>query len=184
MNTSENRRLTLRNRQRASKVDLRLLRRIVLGLLEQFTDQPAFDLGIYVVGASEMTRLNETFLRHRGSTDVITFDYGEPAQPGLLHGEIFVCLDEARAQARRFRTTWQSELVRYVVHGLLHLQGFDDHRVGERRRMKREEARRLHRLARCFALEKLLPARDAKRGERKAATRKPSGPPQAPRRGR
>ena len=43
-------------------------------------------------------------------------------------GKSFVCLDEAVRQARRFHTTWQSELVRYVVHGVLHLLGYDDQR--------------------------------------------------------
>jgi rRNA maturation RNase YbeY len=123
----------------------------------------SFDLGLYLVGAAEMTRLNETFLRHAGSTDVITFDYADHttfAQPQRfkprvtrhvpLHGEIFVCLDEARIQARRFRTTWQAELARYVVHGVLHLLGYDDRRAPDRRKMKREENRLLCRIEHSF----------------------------------
>ena len=134
--------LTLRNRHRTRRVDLRVLRRIVQALLRDTQPNGCFDLGVYLVAAPEMTRLNETFLQHKGSTDVITFNYAErvgqafrlsspaaaaehdkdrrDACPTLLHGEIFVCLDEAASQARRFRTTWQSELVRYVVHGVLH----------------------------------------------------------------
>ena len=109
------------------------------------------ELGINLVGAREMTLLNETFLRHGGSTDVITFDHG----PGTgaangsapcLHGELFVCVDEAVAQAGRFRCTWQAEIVRYVVHGVLHLQGHDDLKPEPRRRMKREENRLVRRL--------------------------------------
>ena len=46
----------------------------------------------------------------------------------LLHGEIFICVDEAIRQARRFGTIWQSEIVRYLIHGVLHLLGFDDSR--------------------------------------------------------
>jgi len=65
-------------------------------------------------------------LRHAGATDVIAFDYSIRASH--LRGEIFICVDEALVQARRFRTTWQSESVRYVVHGVLHLLGFDDRR--------------------------------------------------------
>ena len=45
-----------------------------------------------------------------------------------LHGEIFICVDEAVWQARKFRTSWQSEIVRYLVHGVLHLLGHDDSR--------------------------------------------------------
>jgi rRNA maturation RNase YbeY len=69
---------------------------------------------------------------------------------GSLHGEIFVCMDEAVAQARRFRTSWQSELVRYIVHGILHLRGFDDRRAAPRARMKREENRLVRELAARF----------------------------------
>jgi rRNA maturation RNase YbeY len=98
-----------------------------------------------------MTRLNETFLRHDGSTDVITFDYAQADDNGSrLSGEIFVCVEEAVLQGRRFRTGWESELVRYVVHGLLHLRGFDDHRAAARRRMKQQENRLLRLLKRDF----------------------------------
>jgi len=72
-----------------------------------------------------------------------------------LHGEVFVCLDEAVTQARRFRVTWQSELVRYVVHGVLHLLGYDDLNPRARRRMKAAENRLMRRLARQFAIPDL-----------------------------
>jgi rRNA maturation RNase YbeY len=116
-------------------------------------------LAIYLVAEPEMTHLNETYLRHKGSTDVITFDYAEEvsrdACPPQLHGEIFVCLDEAVSQARRFHTTWQSELVRYVVHGVLHLLGYDDADRRARRRMKVAEDTLVHQLARQFNLHSL-----------------------------
>ena len=86
-----------------------------------------------------MTLLNESFLHHQGPTDVISFDYYEKGPPGELWGEIIVCTDEAILQARRFRTTWQSELVRYIVHGILHLNGYDDRVPKERNRMNRAE---------------------------------------------
>ena len=76
-----------------------------------------------------MTRLNETFLHHSGSTDVITFDYASRPNTPILQGEIFVCVDEAVEQARRFCCAWQEEIIRYVIHGVLHLTGFDKCRV-------------------------------------------------------
>jgi probable rRNA maturation factor len=147
------RRLTIGNRQRTRAVDLRLLRRIVDGLFDGLPVLEIADLGVFLVAAPEMTHLNETFLQHAGSTDVITFGYAERASQ--LHGEIFLCVDEAILQARRFRTTWQSELVRYLIHGVLHLLGYDDRRAVARRKMKREEDRLLKSLSARFALSRL-----------------------------
>ena len=148
-----NRSLALRNHQRRRCVDLRLLRRIVRTLLDDLLTVEQYNLGIFLAATPEMTRLNEKFLRHAGSTDVITFDYAE--RNDFFHGEIFVCVDEAVAQARRFRTGWQSELVRYVIHGVLHLRGFDDQRHGARLKMKREEDGLLREIGVRFALSKL-----------------------------
>ena len=169
--------LALRNAGRLRRVDLRLLRRIARALLRQTWPDGGFDLAIHVVGALEITRLNETFLQHKGSTDVITFDYTDRAGqasrlspqkpalsasldrrdacPALLHGEIFVCLDEALSQSRRFHATWQSELVRYVVHGVLHLLGYDDQESRARRKMKRAEDALVRSLARQFDFRRL-----------------------------
>jgi rRNA maturation RNase YbeY len=99
--------------------------------------------------------LNETFLKHAGATDVITFDYSDSASPALLSGELFICVEEAVSQARRFRTTWPSELVRYLVHGVLHLRGYGDARPADRRKMKREEDRLVGQLARRIPLSKV-----------------------------
>ena len=193
--------LSLRNRQRVRRVDLHLLRRIVEALLRETWPHGSFDLAIYVVAEPEMTFLNETYLRHQGCTDVITFDYAEgagqssplprsgstaarsasfPHHKGgrrmsplpatkewgegqgegchtalLLHGEIFVCLDEAGSQARRFHVTWPSELVRYVVHGVLHLLGYDDLNNRARRRMKVAEDTLVRQLASQFDFHRL-----------------------------
>lgn len=144
--------LYLRNRQRARTVNMRLLRRIVDGVLQALQVRD-FDLAVHLIDENEMTRLNETRLRHAGSTDVITFDYGEPGRP--MTGEIFVCLDEAVLQAARFRATWQEELVRYIIHGVLHLLGRDDLKRAARHRMKREENRLLKKIMRDFRLSKL-----------------------------
>ncbi|HKS38910.1 MAG TPA: rRNA maturation RNase YbeY [Verrucomicrobiae bacterium] len=147
-------RLVLRNRQRILNVDLRLLRRIVRTLVMKLTVVKEFELDVHLVDATEMTRINEAFLNHKGSTDVITFDYADSA-PGTVNGEMLICLNDAVTQAKRFRTSWQSELVRYLVHGLLHLRGFDDSTSSARDRMKREENRLLRQLERLFPLRRL-----------------------------
>ena len=76
-----------------------------------------------------------------------------PAGPRFI-GEIYISLDDAVSQAHAFRTTWTEELTRYIIHGLLHLAGFDDHAPAARLIMKRAE----HRLLRAAALHFPLPA--------------------------
>lgn len=147
--------LIIRNRQRLRPVDRRLLALLTRTLLLDLLRRESFDLAIYLVEAPEITRLNKEFLRHQGSTDVITFDYCDPAQPERLAGEIFVCLDEAVRQARRFHTSWQSELVRYVVHGILHLCGYDDGEPNARRKMKRRENSLVSQLTAQFPVRQL-----------------------------
>ena len=69
--------LALLNRQRTKKINTRLLREIVQQVFVELKIE-SVELGISLVGAREMTLLNETFLKHEGSTDIITFDYQEP----------------------------------------------------------------------------------------------------------
>jgi probable rRNA maturation factor len=145
--------LALFNRQRTHPVNLRLLRRIIETLLKDLVRVRDYELTVHLVNAAEMSKLNQTHLGHSGSTDVITLDYREPDWP--VAGEIIVCLDEADRQAPRFGATWQAELARYVVHGVLHLQGYDDQRAADRLKMKRKEDELLRALEQRFDLRKL-----------------------------
>ena len=162
--------LAIANRQRTISLNTRLLRGITKTLLTELLKLEDFDLSIIIVRAPEMARINQTFLQHEGSTDVITFDYADNVLPASrrqsgsnlpagrrqhVHVEIFICIDDALTQAREFRTTWQSELTRYVIHGVLHLRGYDDIRAVDRRKMKREENRLLKEITRLFPLKEL-----------------------------
>jgi len=149
--------IVIANRQRTRPLDVRRLKLILRALLDEL-EIKAGDLGINLVDAREMTLVNETFLQHEGSTDVITFDHTDGAAHGrtpALHGELFICVDEAIVQARRFKTTWQPEVVRYAVHGILHLLGYEDLEAGLRRQMKREENRLVRLLAKKFSLAQI-----------------------------
>jgi probable rRNA maturation factor len=115
------------------------------------------ELGIVLTDAAEMARINADYVGHAGPTDVITFDYREPGRPtASLHGEILICWEVAEAQAREYGTTPALEIVRYLVHGLLHLCGFDDRTPAERRVMKRHEDRLVARLAAAFDCAALI----------------------------
>ncbi len=167
--------LQIRNRQRARAVNLPLLRQITRHLLTEHFHAAECELCIHLVAASEMACLNETFLQHEGSTDVITFDHTEPETRNskletILHGEIFISLEDAIAQACEFGTTWQSELTRYVIHGLLHLAGHDDLESAARKKMKRAENQILQSIGKQFALSQLAkPNRKSQIANRKSS---------------
>jgi rRNA maturation RNase YbeY len=160
--------VVIANRQRTKKINARLLKQIVGGLMTELRITEV-ELGINLVGAKEMAKVNWNFLRHEGSTDVITFDHADGSEGGsplpadgargvtrpILHGELFICVDDAVFQAKQFSTSWQAEILRYVVHGVLHLRGHDDLEPDLRRKMKRTESRLVRVLARRFSLAQL-----------------------------
>ncbi len=91
--------------------------------------------------------LNKKFLGHDYATDVLAFDLtdGEISrQRGRkkfcqIEGEIIISAMKASENARKFETSPQEELVLYVVHGILHLLGYDDHRQSDIKRMRKKE---------------------------------------------
>jgi rRNA maturation RNase YbeY len=147
--------LAFSNRQRTKPLNPRRLRQITESILASLPQVKDWDLAFYFVGAARMAEINESHLGHPGPTDVITFDYNDPENPGRIAGEVFICVEVAVEQAREFRTTWQSEVVRYVVHSILHLCGYDDLKPTERRRMKLVENRLVARLSREFKFTSL-----------------------------
>jgi probable rRNA maturation factor len=72
-----------------------------------------------------------------------------------MHGEIFICVDEAIVHAKKFKTVWQAEIVRYIIHGILHLLGHNDLKPDLRRKMKREENRLLRHLSKKISLAQI-----------------------------
>ena len=93
---------------------------------------------VTVVDDPAIRRLNARYLRRRKTTDVLAFDLHVPG-PSRLMGEVIVCADTARRQARRVGVSVALELDLLVVHGLLHLAGWDDHEPREARLMHERE---------------------------------------------
>jgi probable rRNA maturation factor len=86
---------------------------------------------VLVVSDRKISDLHRRFMQISGPTDVITFE----------HGELFINAEAARRQAKIFGTTFERELRLYIVHGLLHLPGFDDKTSVGAREMKRIQER-------------------------------------------
>jgi len=93
---------------------------------------------VSVVGDRAIRRLNARYLRSRKTTDVLAFNLDAPGPIRLL-GEVIVCADTASRQAKRVGVSVALELDLLVVHGLLHLAGWDDHEPREARLMHERE---------------------------------------------
>ncbi len=101
---------------------------------------PPGELSIVFMGDEDLARLHDEFFDDPEPTDVITFD-GEPDMD--FAGEICVSVEHALEYAARHRVDFSRELTLYLVHGYLHLSGFDDHDPSARRRMRTAEKKAL-----------------------------------------
>ncbi len=99
-------------------------------------NRTAYTLNYMFCSDDEILRVNRQFLRHDYFTDIITFDYCTGA---LLRGDIFISLDTVRSNAEDLGQDYERELLRVIVHGVLHLCGINDKGPGEREIMERAE---------------------------------------------
>ena len=83
-------------------------------------------MNVVLVDSETIHQYNRDFLQHDYPTDAISFPIEDRRNEGYLEGEILVCTEIARDRAEEFGWTAEEELLLYVVHGMLHLAGFDD----------------------------------------------------------
>ena len=84
----------------------------------------------------KIIEVNREFLQHDYFTDIITFDYSNRRR---ISGDMFISLDTVRSNAALFGKGYDDELMRVVIHGVLHLVGINDKGVGEREIMEKHE---------------------------------------------
>ncbi|MCB0750407.1 MAG: rRNA maturation RNase YbeY [Ignavibacteriae bacterium] len=83
--------------------------------------------------------INNEYLGHNFSTDIITFNYS--GENYTLDGEIFISLDDALFNAKKYGNDLKNEILRLIIHGFLHLVGYDDKEKNDRTKMKNIENR-------------------------------------------
>jgi probable rRNA maturation factor len=127
--------VTVANRQRGHKVNVTRLKQFAQAIGSDFQS-----LSVVLIGDAVMAQLNQRYHNTPGTTDILTFDYGAG------QGELLISVDRVVAQARQFHTTPSRELALYVVHGVLHLRGYDDQTPADRRRIRGAERRWLAKL--------------------------------------
>ncbi|MPM71293.1 Endoribonuclease YbeY [bioreactor metagenome] len=92
-------------------------------------------INIIFVNNKEIKKINKEYLEHNYATDVISFCLEDTP----LEGEIYISAEIAKSNAIEYKTTWTEELMRYVIHGVLHLLGYEDFSLLDREKMRNLE---------------------------------------------
>jgi probable rRNA maturation factor len=104
-----------------------------------------YDLSLAVLDDAGLAELNRRYRNRRGPTDVLAFDLREDASR-TMEGQIVISAETAHRQARQRRISAKTELMLYLIHGILHLAGFDDTTPQAARQMRRQEQQLLQAL--------------------------------------
>ncbi len=118
--------------------------------IEQSIQEEGFILGDinYIYTSDDyLLKINKEYLSHDYYTDIVTFNYcEEPA----INGDIFVSVDTIKNNSARFDVSFVEELHRVMIHGVLHLIGYDDQNDEEKATMRQKENYYLERLKNLF----------------------------------
>ena len=126
------------NNLTANPIDEKFLKRVARKVLKSPSFAKAaegegkeFDLSIALVGPGRIKELNKKYRKKNRVTDVLSFLYNDS-------GEIIICPTKVKENAKRFKSTFEKELARVLIHGILHLFGYD-HEISERKAKEMEE---------------------------------------------
>jgi len=111
----------------SSQKALRAPRKKITALVEfvaSAESKPLDEVDVAIVTSRQIAALNRRYLQHAGSTDVLSFDLSVPGAGMAV--QVIVCSDVAVREAKSRRIGPQRELMLYIVHGLLHVMGYDD----------------------------------------------------------
>jgi probable rRNA maturation factor len=128
---------------RGSRVDSSLLRRRAKGMIAGLGHARS-ELSIALVDDQEIRALNQAWRQKNRATDVLSFSLIEGAgaeRRGGLMGDVVISVERAAAQAKERHRGLNEEVAKLVIHGLLHIVGFDHENDEEARSMRREERR-------------------------------------------
>ena len=132
----------MKNLSVSTSNQIKVEKRFIHSLVNQLSKELKFrvnSLNVNFVTDEYMLQINKEYLSHDYNTDIITFNYS--GSNNDLDGEIFISIHEAIVNALKYNVDLGSEIVRLVIHGILHLVGLDDKNASDKRKMKKEENR-------------------------------------------
>ena len=130
---------------RIYSVSKRIEKKNIHGLILSLASELKFklcNLEINFISEKSILEINRTYLKHNYTTDIITFNYSNVSDK--IDGEIFISIEDAILNSIKFKVSLSEELARLVIHGLLHLLGYDDQSSSNKKIMKRLENKLLY----------------------------------------
>jgi probable rRNA maturation factor len=114
-------------------------RKLISQWISQSVDSEGFSVGninIIFVTPPKLLKINQIYLNHNTHTDIITFDY---TIGNIVSGDLYISYDRVRENAKSFGVSFSDELLRVIIHGVLHLLGYKDKSAVTRKEMRAKE---------------------------------------------
>lgn len=124
---------------KAPDIKKRTISSWIKAVAEKYNKRPG-DISYIFCSDEKILEINQEYLQHDYFTDIITFDY---SSGNVISGDLFISLDTVRTNAEKFSTSYNEELHRTIIHGILHLCGINDKGPGEREIMEENENKAL-----------------------------------------
>ena len=122
------------------KLDRKAVRAWIAAVAATYDGRKVGNLNYIFCNDDRILEVNKEFLGHDYFTDIITFDYSEP---GVVSGDMYISTETVLTNSEKFHTSYDKELLRVIIHGVLHLCGINDKGRGERAVMEAAEERAL-----------------------------------------
>ena len=114
----------------------RWIREVILSQQGLIASKKCGDLSIIFCNDDYLLNVNNQYLKHNYYTDIITFDYSDNQ---IINGDLFISVDSVKNNSLKYKTEFMNELSRVIIHGVLHLCGYDDHTEDDKKLMKEKE---------------------------------------------
>jgi probable rRNA maturation factor len=106
-------------------------------------DKMVGEINIILTCDSKLLEINKRYLKKENYTDIITFDYSDKK---VISGELYISIDRIKENANIYNVTCNNEVVRVIIHGILHLLNYDDNTYLKKKKMKKMEDNYLNNL--------------------------------------
>lgn len=124
--------IVVRNLNKKHRLNEKFIKKLTADILNILRKPRSAELEIIFLSDSAIRLLNRRYKGRNISTDVLSFELGEL-------GEVIISSDTALRNSRIFSTSFEEEIVLYIIHGILHLFGYDDETAGAKNRMSKKE---------------------------------------------